>query len=75
MEEYHNTEMDEPSENDKELVSWISDHITRWRDHRDANYMDKWLEYERIFRGIWDANDRSRDSERSRIISPATNKP
>lgn len=69
---YNNVEMDQPSENDKELVSWITDHITRWRDHRDANYMDKWLEYERIFRGIWDSSDRQRDSERSRIISPAT---
>ena len=70
--DYNNVEMDQPSENDKELVSWITDHITRWRDHRDANYMDKWLEYERIFRGVWDSSDRQRDSERSRIISPAT---
>jgi hypothetical protein len=69
---YNNVEMEEPSENDKELVSWISDHITRWRDHRDANFLDKWLEYERIFRGVWDRDDRTRDSERSRIISPAT---
>jgi hypothetical protein len=30
------------------------------------------LEYERIFRGQWDAQDRTRESERSRIISPAT---
>ncbi len=72
QDDYNNVEMDQPSENDKKLVSWITDHITRWRDHRDANYMDKWLEYERIFRGIWDASDRNRDSERSRIISPAT---
>jgi len=34
--------------------------------------MDKWLEYERIFRGQWDAQDKTRESERSRIISPAT---
>ena len=72
--EYDNKkeEFEEPTENEKELTAWITDHIMRWRDHRDANYLDSWLEYERIFRGQWDSNDRTRDSERSRIISPAT---
>lgn len=70
--EEYNNQMDEPSENDKELTSWVVDHLQRWRDHRDANYMDLWLEYERIFRGVWDTNDKMRESERSRIISPAT---
>ena len=70
--EKHNYEFEEPTENEKELTAWITDHVTRWRDHRDANYMDAWLEYERIFRGQWDASDRTRESERSRIISPAT---
>ena len=63
---------EEPTEAERELTSWVVDHTTRWRDHRDANYMDKWLEYERIFRGQWDVNDKTRESERSRIISPAT---
>jgi hypothetical protein len=63
---------EEPTEAEKELTAFVVDHITRWRDHRDANYMDKWLEYERIFRGIWDPQDKMRESERSRIISPAT---
>jgi hypothetical protein len=63
---------EEPTEAEKELTAWIVDHTTRWRDHRDANFMDTWEEYERIFRGIWDAQDKTRDSERSRIISPAT---
>jgi len=63
---------EEPTENDKELVSWIMDHVERWRDFRDHNYMDSWEEYERIFRGQWDPSDSTRDSERSRIISPAT---
>ena len=65
-------QFEEMSESEKELGSWISQHLERWRDWRDANYMDKWLEYERIFRGIWDPEDRTRDSERSRVISPAT---
>jgi hypothetical protein len=63
---------EEPTENDKELVSWVVDHIERWRDFRDNNYMDSWEEYERIFRGQWAESDSTRDSERSRIISPAT---
>lgn len=66
------SEYEEPTEAERELTSWVVDHTTRWRDHRDANYMDKWLEYERIFRGQWDVNDKTRESERSRIISPAT---
>jgi hypothetical protein len=70
--EYHNTEFDEPTESDKELVSFIVDHATRWRDYRDANFADSWDEYERIFRGKWSAHDKTRESERSRIISPAT---
>ena len=63
---------EEPTENDKELVSWVMDHVERWRDFRDNNYMDNWEEYERIFRGQWAETDSTRDSERSRIISPAT---
>jgi hypothetical protein len=65
-------QFEEPSENDKELVSWVMDHCERWREFRDANYIDNWEEYERIFRGQWQASDSTRESERSRIISPAT---
>ena len=71
-EELNNNMYEEPTEAEKELTAFVVDHITRWRDHRDANYMDLWLEYERIFRGIWDPQDKTRESERSRIISPAT---
>ena len=63
---------DEPSENDKELLAFIIDHTDRWRDYRDQNFSDDWLKYERIFRGVWAAEDKQRQSERSRIISPAT---
>ena len=62
----------EPTETDIELSNWIVSHTDRWRDYRDQNYLDLWLQYERIFRGQWAAEDRTRDSERSRIISPAT---
>ena len=53
------------------LVGWILNVTDEWRDHRDDNYMDRWKEYERLWRGSWASEDRTRDSERSRIISPA----
>ena len=65
-------EFDEPTENDKELTAFVIDHCDRWRTYRDVNFLDSWLEYERIFRGEWAAEDKVRDSERSRIVTPAT---
>ena len=65
-------EFDEPTENDKELTSFVVNHCDRWRDWRDTNYLPNYLEYERIFRGEWAAEDKTRDSERSRIVTPAT---
>ena len=65
-------EFDEPSENDKELTAFVVDHCDRWRTYRDTNYLDSWLEYERIFRGQWASEDKTRESERSRIVTPAT---
>jgi hypothetical protein len=66
------SQYDEPTESDKELADWVVSHTDKWRDYRDQNYLTEWQEYERIFRGQWAAEDRTRDSERSRIISPAT---
>jgi hypothetical protein len=63
---------DLPTESDNELASFVVSHCDRWRDHRDENFLEDWKEYERIFRGQWTAEDRTRESERSRIISPAT---
>jgi len=62
----------EVTESDKELVSFVVDHCNKWRDWRDSNYETKWDEYERIYYGVWSSEDRTRDSERSKIISPAT---
>jgi hypothetical protein len=65
-------EFDEPTENDKELTAFVVDHCDRWRDYRNTNFLDDYLEFERIFRGEWAAEDKTRDSERSRIVTPAT---
>ena len=66
------TVFEEPTENEKELTSVVVDHTDRWREYRDQNFKDDWDKYERIFRGKWSAEDKQRQSERSRIISPAT---
>ena len=54
------------------LKDWISDKCMMWRDHYQSNYQEKHDEYYRIWRGIWDKSDSMRESERSRLISPAT---
>jgi len=53
------------------LENWVINKCDQWRDHYEANYEQKFDEYYRLWRGIWDPADKMRDSERSRIISPA----
>jgi hypothetical protein len=53
------------------LVDWVMEYVEDWRLHRDTNYLNDWKEFERLWRGEWAAEDRLRDSERSRITSPA----
>jgi hypothetical protein len=62
----------QPTEADKELTSFVTDHCDRWRDYRNTNFLPSYLEYERIFRGEWASEDKTRESERSRIVTPAT---
>ena len=66
------SQFDEPTDSDKELVSFVVNHCDRWRDYRNTNFLSDWLEYERIFTGEWDVQDKTRESERSRIVTPAT---
>ena len=53
------------------LVAFVMDRCNQWRDHRDENYLDRWDEYERLWRGLWADEDKTRTSERSKLISPA----
>ncbi len=62
----------EPSEAQKELIDFVVDHTDRWRDYRDQNYQSDWEKQERIFYGQWKEDDKTRSSERSRVVSPAT---
>jgi hypothetical protein len=66
------SEFYEPTEADKELTDFITSHCDKWRDWRDTNFLPDYLEYERIFRGQWASEDKTRESERSRIVTPAT---
>lgn len=65
-------QFEQPSESDKELVAFVVDHCERWRNYRDTNFLEAWLEYERIFRGEFAETDRTRGSERSQVITPGT---
>ncbi len=53
------------------LESWVINKCDDWRDHFESNYEQKFEEYYRLWRGIWSGADRNRESERSKIISPA----
>ena len=53
------------------LASWLTYRLDSWRTHRDINYIPQWDEYYRLWRGIWQASDRTRESEKSRLIAPA----
>lgn len=72
MAEFTEDKMQEEQDNGKELVSWITSRCDDWRNYRDTNFMDDWDTYERFWRGEYSAEDKSRESERSRIISPMT---
>jgi hypothetical protein len=65
-------EVDPDTQSEQALVAFVMDHCERWRDYRDTNFLERWEEYERIFRGEWAAEDKTRDSERSRMVTPAT---
>ena len=53
------------------LEDWVMYKCDEWRDHYKNNYSEKFEEYYRLWRGIWASEDKTRESERSRIIAPA----
>ena len=57
---------------EESLESWVMEKVDSWREHYENNYQKQHEEYYRIWRGVWAAEDKTRDSERSRLISPAT---
>ena len=56
---------------EQDLEGWVIDKCTSWRDHFESNYSEKFDEYYRLWRGQWAVQDKTRQTERSKIISPA----
>jgi len=56
---------------EQDLEGWVINKCDGWRDHYEANYSQMFDEYYRLWRGQWSAQDRTRSTERSKIISPA----
>lgn len=52
------------------LTSWVMTRIRLWRDHRRSNYETLWDAYERLWRGMWTAEDKNKKSERSTLVTP-----
>lgn len=55
----------------EQLCAYIMEHVTEWERWRKQNLDPHWAEFLRKWRGVYDESDRTRGSERSRLISPA----
>ena len=56
---------------EEDLYGWIDSTTENWRTHYQSNYEEQHEEYFRLWRGIWSEKDKTRASERSRLIAPA----
>ena len=53
------------------LSGYVLSKTQEWTDFIESNYYSQWDEYYRLWRGKWAQEDKTRESERSRIVSPA----
>ncbi len=60
--------------NEETVESWVMEKCNHWRDHFTNNYEEKFDEYNRLWRGHFSEEDKTRNSERSKIISLPYNK-
>jgi hypothetical protein len=44
------------------LASWVMEKVDRWRDHYESTYKERFEEYYRLWRGQWNAADKTRTS-------------
>ena len=56
---------------EQSLEDWVLTKVNDWGDYYENNYAEKHEEYYRLWRGIWNASDKTRQAERSQIIAPA----
>lgn len=59
------------SDIDQELVRWVVSTIEPWEEYRDNNFESDWEEFYQQWKGVWVHNAKTRESERSKFISPA----
>ena len=64
-------DLDEDEKDVSGIEGWVMTRVKAWEDHRNTTYNERWNEYYRLWRGFWNAKDKSRKSERSRLITPA----
>jgi len=57
---------------EERIEDWVMSKVDEWSNHYRQNYKTRHEEYYRIWRGQWAEVDKTRSSERSRIIAPAT---
>jgi len=56
---------------EESLEDWVMTKCEDWRDSYTSNYEERFEEYYRLWRAIWDPSDKERTSERSKLINPA----
>lgn len=52
------------------LRQWVQGKADEWRHHYEQNYQEKHQEYHRMWRGQWAPEDKQRESEKSKIVTP-----
>jgi hypothetical protein len=62
---------DNSLESGTSLSGYVLGKTQEWADFIESNFYSQWDEYYRLWRGIWAQEDRTRESERSRIVTPA----
>lgn len=76
QEETEDQETREELDDLKPLGEWVVGKLQAWREWRDTNFMARWKEYDRLWRGIYDNSDNTgtvkSKASRSQFISPAT---
>ena len=53
------------------LAQWVVGRVNQWENRRDIEFRKRWMEYYRLWKGIWAPEDRDRIHERSHAIMPA----
>jgi len=62
---------DEEEQLNEELVIWILHHVDQWEQYRVNNFKELWDEYYRGWKQVYTQDEKNRESERSKFMSPA----